>query len=149
LGVFVCDGPPAGGWRQRRRVFGGSPTRGCLVKGKGAACVGFGRRAEHLRRRVTRIIPGAIAKWDTREAKKSRKVLQNGGKLVPNARGDADCARAQEGGGRSEARVLLSVLSSWDTRGQTARYGALRRRSSFLAAAAPRVESNCPIRRSS
>jgi hypothetical protein len=68
-------------------------------------------------------------------------VLQNGGKLVPDARGDADCVRAQEGGGRSEARVLLSVPSSWDTRGRTARYGSLRRRNSFLAAAAPRVES--------
>ena len=61
LGVFVYDGATAGGRRQRRRVFWGPPTRGCLVKGKGVACVGFGRSAVHLRRRVARVTPGAIA----------------------------------------------------------------------------------------
>jgi hypothetical protein len=67
-------------------------------------------------------------------------VLQNGGNWDHMHGGDADCARAQEGGGRAEALVLLSVLSWWDTRGQVARYGSSRRRNSFLAAAAPRAE---------
>ena len=58
-------------------------------------------------------------------------------KMVQNARGHANCARAQEGGGQAEPLVLLSVLSSRDTRVQTARYGSSRRRCSFLAAAAP------------
>ena len=68
-------------------------------------------------------------------------MLQNGENWYQMHGGDADCARAQEGGGRAEALVLLSVLSWWDTRGQAARYGSSRRRNSFLAAAAPRVES--------
>jgi len=57
--------------------------------------------------------------------------------MVQNARGIANCARAQEGGGRAEPLALFSMLSSMDTRVQTARYGSSRRRCSFLAAAAP------------
>ena len=44
------------------------------------------------------------------KATKTRK----GYKMVQNARGDANCARAQEGGGRGETLFLLSVLSSRD-----------------------------------
>jgi len=53
-----------------------------------------------------------IAKWDMSEAENI---------MVQDTRGDANCARAQEGGGRAEPLVLLSVLSSWDTRVQSAR----------------------------
>ena len=58
-------------------------------------------------------------------------------KMVQNARGIANCARAQEGGGRAGPLALLSMLSSRGTRVQTARYGSSRRRCSFIAAAAP------------
>jgi hypothetical protein len=70
-------------------------------------------------------------------------------KKVRIARGDANCARAYEGGGRGETLVLLSVLTSRDTRVHTARYGSSRRRCSFLAAAATAWSQNGPIRRSS
>jgi hypothetical protein len=55
----------------------------------------------------------------------------------------------QDGGGRAEQLVLLSVLSSRDTRVQTARYGSSRHLCSFLAAAAPARSQNGQIRRSS
>jgi len=60
----LVNGAPAGGRQRRGRVFGGAPTRGCLAKGKGIACAGCGRRAEHVRRRW-RASVRAIAKWDT------------------------------------------------------------------------------------
>ena len=53
-------------------------------------------------------------------------------KTVQNARGGANFARVQEGGGRAQQLVILSVLSSRDTSVHTARYGSSRRRCSFL-----------------
>ena len=48
------------------------------MKGKGVTDVGCGLSAMHLRRRMVRVTPGAIAKWDTRE---SQKVQQGATKL--------------------------------------------------------------------
>ena len=137
LGLFVGDGGTASGRRQRCRVFGG-PRPGVasctaeMLRGwdaGGAPCIsGVAWRAS-LRVRSPN---GTRAK-----AKKTRQ----GYKTVQNARGDANCARAQEGGGRGETLVLLSVLSSRDVRVQTVRLGSPRRRCSFLAAAATRAES--------
>jgi len=64
------------------------------------------RRA--LWRRVARLTPGAIAKWDTSESLKKRDKCH---KTVQNARGDANCARAHDGGGGGETLILLSVVS--------------------------------------
>jgi len=58
-------------------------------------------------------------------------------KTVQNARGDANCARAQEGGVRGETLILFSMLLSRALRIQTAQFGSPRRRCSFLAAAVP------------
>jgi hypothetical protein len=58
-------------------------------------------------------------------------------KKVQNERADANCARAQESGGRGKMLVVLSVLLSRNTRVRTARYGSSRRRCSFVATAAP------------
>jgi hypothetical protein len=70
-------------------------------------------------------------------------------KTVQNARGDANFACVQEGGGRAEPLILLSVLSSRDTHVHTVRYGSSRRRCSFLAAAAPTWSQNGQNKRSS
>ena len=59
-------------------------------------------------------------------------------KMVRNARGNANCARAQEGGGGGEALFSVQVLSSWATRVQTARFRSSRRHCTFIAAAEPR-----------
>ena len=144
--VFVCDRATAGGRRQRSRVFGGTPTRGCLVNDIVVACVESGWSAVH---------DGAAwpASLRGRSPNGTRAKAKNKGdkcyKTVQNARGDANCSRAQEGGGRGETLVLLSVVSSRAMRVQTARSRSPRRRCSFLVAAAPERRQNVQIRRSS
>jgi len=126
----VCDGSTAGGRQRRRRVLGASPTRGCLAKGTVTACAGYGRRAEHPRRRWRASVRGDRQLGHERKLKSRCKLL----KTVQNARGDANVARVHDGGGQAEPLVLVLVLSSRDTHIHTARYGSSRRRCSFLAA---------------
>jgi len=104
-----------------------------------------------VERRVSLAPRGARHSGGDRQMGHERKLKRRDKcyKTVQNARGDANCARAQEGGGRGETLVLLSVLSSRAMRAHTARFGSPRRRCSFLAAAAPAQSQNVQIRRSS